>query len=261
MTNPLVDTWIKRPRPSPAARLRLFCLPYAGGAASVFHAWPQGLPPQVEVCAVQLPGREGRLREMPFVRVGPLVRALADVVPAAAGGRPFALFGHSNGAMLAFELARELARRGGEVPVHLFVSARLAPPCPPRAAPIHRLPEAEFVEAIRRLEGTPAEVLQNPELMQMAMPALRADFAVHETYAYEPGPPLECPVSAFGGLQDAEVPRADLAQWGHETSGAFKVRMLPGGHFFLATHRALLLQALSLDLAPALRARPVAARA
>jgi medium-chain acyl-[acyl-carrier-protein] hydrolase len=197
---------------------------------------------------VQLPGREGRLREAPFTRIEPLVQALAAELPLAE--LPFAFFGHSMGALIAFELAHELARRGGPQPLLLFVSGRRAPRVPVREEPIHDLPEPQFLARLRDLNGTPEEVLQHAELMALLSPLLRADFALHETWTYREGePPLAIGISAFGGVADPEVTREDLEAWRVETTGPFRLRMLPGDHFFLLPGRRLVTEAVARDLA------------
>lgn len=245
---PLSDPWIASLRPKPAAALRLFCFPYAGGGASIFRGWAAALPPAVEVYPVQLPGRENRLRERPFTQISPLVEALADALRPYLD-RPFAFWGHSMGALISLELARQLRREKGPDPVHLFVSAYSAPQIPPDSA-IHRLPEAAFVEELRRLKGTPEAVLQHAELMQLMLPLLRADFALVETYGYVHEDPLDCPISAFGGLEDDGVSYDDLMAWREQTRSAFKLRMFPGDHFFLHANRAQLLQVVSQGIVP-----------
>jgi medium-chain acyl-[acyl-carrier-protein] hydrolase len=205
------------------------------------------MPPGVEVCAVRLPGREARLAEPAFKSIRPLVAALAEpLLPHF--DKPFAFFGHSMGAKVAFELARYLRSTRGVEPVHLFVSGCKGPRLPRDGRPIHGLPEAEFIEELRRLNGTPPEVLEHPELMRLMLPLLRADFELVETYEYLPGPLLDCPVSAYGGLEDVDVPGEQLGEWGAETNGAFNQRMFPGGHFYLHAARERLLQMISLDL-------------
>ena len=239
-----VDSWIACRKPNPQARLRLFCFPYAGSGASMFRTWSDGLPADVDVCPVQFPGRGTRLMETPFTQLSPLVEALAQaLVPLM--DKPFAFFGHSLGALVGFELARQLRRQSGVQPVRLFVSADRAPQIPHRDRPIHALPEGEFLVELRRLNGSPGKVLEDMELMQIMLPILRADFAVYETYVYATEPPLDCPISVFGGLQDHRVSRGDLEAWRGQTSASFSLQMFPGDHFFLNTTPSLLLEVLS----------------
>jgi medium-chain acyl-[acyl-carrier-protein] hydrolase len=239
--------WVVLPRPNPGARLRLFCFPYAGGGASVFTAWPEGLPDEVEVCAVQPPGREGRLSEAPFTDVHALVEALHPALRPHLD-RPFALFGHSNGAVMAFELARALRRAGGPMPVRLIASGRPAPQLPLEEPPVHALPDEAFTREIRRFSGTPDAVLENAELMELLMPLLRADFQLGETYAARDEPPLPVPITAVGGVDDHEVRREQVEGWREQTTRDFRLAMLPGGHFFLLDQRDLLLREIAADL-------------
>jgi medium-chain acyl-[acyl-carrier-protein] hydrolase len=155
---------------------------------------------------------------------------------------PYAFFGHSMGSLVAFELAREMRRRGLPGPELLMVSGHRAPQRPDPEPPIHGLPEHEFLEEIRQLNGTPEAVLKNPELLQLVIPVLRADFEVCETYAYEEETPLACPIAAFGGTEDADVPREDVAAWSHQTTGPFTLRMFPGGHFYFLDQPAVLMR-------------------
>jgi medium-chain acyl-[acyl-carrier-protein] hydrolase len=242
-----VDSWIAFRKSNPLARLRLFCFPYAGSSASIFRTWSDSLPVDVEACPVQFPGRGTRLLETPFTRLTPLIEALAQaLVPLL--DKPFAFFGHSLGALVGFELARQLRRQSGVQPVRLFVAADRAPQIPRRDRPIHALPEGEFMDELRRLKGIPGKVLEEAELMQIMLTVLRADFAVYETYVYATEPPLHCPITAVGGLQDQRVTRGDLEAWREQTSGAFSLRMFPGDHFFWNTTQPLLLQVLSDEL-------------
>ena len=242
-----LDSWITCRKPIPQARLRVFCFPYAGSGVSIFRAWSDSLPAEVEVCPVQLPGRGTRLMEPPFTRLSPLIQALAQALFPLMD-KPFAFFGHSLGALVSFELARQLRRQYAVQPVRLFISADRAPQIPNRDPPIHNLPEGEFLVELRRLNGTPREVLEDEELRQIMLPLLRADFAVYETYGYSTEPPLNCPISAFGGLQDHRVSRGDLEAWREQTSVSFSLRMFPGDHFFLNTTQPPLLGALSQEL-------------
>ena len=249
------NPWLAYHRPQEAARIRLFCFPYAGGGASLYRTWAQGLPPQVEVCPVQLPGRENRIREEPFRRMETLVEALAAGL-APLLDRPFAFFGHSMGSLIAFELTRHLVRERGLSPAHLFVSGHRAPQLPPRDEPIHPLPDEEFLAKVFELNGTPEEVRTDPELRALFLPILRADFELCETYGYQEAAPLPCPVSAFGGLGDHHVPREDLQAWQEQSQGRFVLRMLPGDHFFLTSAEPLLLRTLGQELYTIARKQP-----
>jgi medium-chain acyl-[acyl-carrier-protein] hydrolase len=201
----------------------------------------------VELCAVQLPGRGSRLSEPPFDRLTPLVQAIKPIILRLLD-KPFALFGHSMGARIAFELARLLRREENLEPAHLFISGCRAPQLPVEDRAVYGLPEPEFIDELRRLNGTPKEVLENQELMQLMIPLLRADFAVCGTYTYMPEPPLSCPISAYGGRADSEVSRESLEAWREQTASAFNLRLFPGGHFFINTNRPLPLRALSEEL-------------
>ena len=241
------NPWVKILEPSPLARLRLFCLPFAGGGALFYRSWPAELPNSIEVCSVQLPGRERRLREKPIRRLEVLVHALAEALSGELA-TPFMLFGHSMGALLCFELARKFRRDKSPEPVHLFLSGRIAPHLPDPRPPIHRLPEQEFVRELQRLGGTPREVLESSELMEMMIPMLRADFEIYETYTHQPEPPLSCPISAYGGLQDPDHDRQGIEAWRQHTHGSFHLQMFPGAHFFLQTARRQFRLALRRDI-------------
>ena len=247
------NRWISRPRANPRARLRLFCIAHAGGGASAFRGWAEGLPPEVEVCPVQLPGRENRFSERPFDRVDPLAAALADAVRPWLD-LPWALFGHSNGALIGFELARTLRARGLSGPRHLFPSGRRAPDMPAQGRAISHLPDDEFLADLAELGGMPRELLENSEIMQMLVPVLRADMALHETYEFREEAPLDCPITAYGGLADAKTTREAVEAWGRHTRGPFVVRMFPGGHFFHQSEREEFLRVFSADLHAVLHA-------
>lgn len=240
------DSWFVRFRPVPEPDLRLFCFAYAGGGASAFRTWPDGLPGGVELCAVQLPGHESRLREDAHRRVGPLVSALAEVIGPQLD-RPFAFFGHSMGALIAFELARELRRRSMPQPVRLSPAAFRAPQLPNPNIRIHHLPE-EMLTVVLRREGVPEQVLQNAELMAALLPTLRADFELCDTYSHRPEAPLGYPLSIFGGVDDVRVPPPDLQGWRDHTTAGSSVSLLPGSHFFLHTAQDALLAAVAQDL-------------
>ncbi len=229
----LRDTWIKRMRAAPDARVRLLCIPYAGGGAWSFRAWPQHLPADVEVLSVQLPGREDRLGDAPLHHVAPVAQALAPIVEDLLD-KPLALFGHSMGGLIAFELLRELRRRGARAPAHLFASAFRAPQIPPPNPPIHELPDEQFVEAVSRLyDAIPPAAREHEELMELLLPGLRADIAVCDSYAYADEPKLDVPITAIGGRADHHVPEERLAAWAEQTTGTFELVMIDGDHFFL----------------------------
>ncbi|HAJ59522.1 MAG TPA: hypothetical protein DCP31_09835 [Cyanobacteria bacterium UBA8543] len=241
------NLWITHPPLNSQARLRLFCFPHAGAGASIYRAWSDNLPPEIEVCPIQLPGREDRLGETPFTRLLPLIGTLAPLLRPYLD-IPFAFFGHSFGALLSFELAREFRKQKFPTPVHLFVSGSRAPQIPDLDLPIHRLPDPKFIESLRRFNGTRPEVLQNPELLQLFLPALRSDFAILETYFYATQERLNCPISAFGGLEDKKVSYEQLDAWRDQTHGDFTLQMFPGDHFFWHNNHKSLLKAIAHEI-------------
>jgi medium-chain acyl-[acyl-carrier-protein] hydrolase len=239
--------WFTCLRPNPQASLRLFCFPYAGGGATVFHGWAEHLPANVEVHAAQLPGRGPRLCETPLTSIAAIVEQTLPEFRQRLD-KPFALFGHSMGALIGFELARRLREEAAGQLIHFFAAGRRAPCLPNSDPPKHDLPDAEFLAELHRLKGTPKPALDNPELMQLMLPVLRADFAACETYTFVRQPPLNCPLTVIGGLQDEDVGRPYLDAWAELTSGPFSLRMLPGDHFFIHTSVQLLLQILYHEL-------------
>jgi medium-chain acyl-[acyl-carrier-protein] hydrolase len=230
-----------------APRFKLFCFPYAGGGTTVFHGWGAALPAAVEVQALRLPGRGGRLREPPIAEMSALVDAVVDVLAPELGG-PYGMFGHSMGGRVAFEVARALERRHLPPPAQLWISGSRAPQLPPRRAPIHDLPEPAFIAELRRYGGAPEEILANRELMEICIPILRTDFALHDTYTHRPGPPLSVPICVFGGTEDAYAVAGDLEAWSEHTTAGFEIQMFPGGHFFVHEARTLVLERLAGDL-------------
>ena len=241
------NKWVIRPQPNAQAALRLFCFPYAGGGSLSFRNWASALPSNVEICPIELPGRGLRLMEPALTQLEPLVQAIANALLPDLD-RPFAFFGHSMGALLSFELTRLLRRHYQLAPVHLFVSGRRSPQLANLNPPTYNLPEPEFLAELRRLNGTPAEVLDNQELMQLLLPALRADLAVVETYVYKHEAALDCPITVFGGDQDPEASIELLEAWRSQTSADFALHLLQGDHFFLHSAQPKLLQMLGDDL-------------
>lgn len=224
--------WFQVARPVHAPRLRLFCFSYAGGNASTYRDWHKRLPDDIEVCSVQLPGRGSRFKERAHTSLNSLLDALQDAIQPHIGV-PYVFFGHSMGAQVAFELSRRLRDTGARLPSCLIVSGRRGPHRPPRNKPIHNLPEPEFREEIRRLNGTPEEALSNPELMDIISPILRADCQVVETWSYQPSQPIDVPVLALGGVKDSQVSVEDLEDWRSVTNGPFTLQLFSGDHFFI----------------------------
>jgi len=246
------DGWLTWPASDARTRLRLFCFPYAGGSGTLFRPWRNLLPADVDVCAIQFPGRSARMRE-PHVRdMGTLASAIAEAILPLCDG-PFAFFGHSLGALTAFEVARHMRRTAHREPLVLVAAGRRAPQIPSPHPPVYALPHDEFVAELRRLDGMPEEVLRDEDLMRLVLPALRADFELCDTYQFPPGAGLTAPIVVYGGSDDTDDTPDRLEPWRLVTSGAFTLRMFPGNHFFIHTVESLLLQTLSADLDRALK--------
>jgi medium-chain acyl-[acyl-carrier-protein] hydrolase len=236
----VTGAWLSPRRAGAPPAIRLLALPYAGGDTPIFAAWPDLLPWEIELVPVQLPGRGRRALEPAYAAIGPLVHALADAITAELADEPgpptpLAIFGHSMGALVGFELSRELRRRGGPEPRHLLVAGRPAPQLPSRYGPLSELPDAELFDQLHRRYGYALPAAEGPldDLLDAMRPTVRADLKVSETYAYVEEPPLDCPITAFGGLADPTLLREEQDAWRHQTRGPFRTRMLPGGHFFL----------------------------
>lgn len=229
------ERWWIRTAPEGETRVRVFFFPFAGGSAGVFHGWGAKLPQGTATAALQMPGRENRLREpaihsMPEA-VDKIIAAMEPLLDV-----PACLFGYSLGGLMAFETARALRRRNLPQPLQLFIAATQAPQFShSRNPPIHKLPDPELIEEIRRVGGTPEFVLRNPEIMGLIMPMIRADFELLETYHCTTEPQLSMPVVAYGGLEDGEVAPDLLAEWSSQTSSSFRMKFFPGAHFFLRT--------------------------
>ena len=229
------------------AALKIFCFPYAGGSALVFKKWEDLLPPNVQVVSVELPGRGARMQEPPFVSLPDLIDNLREVIWPLLD-KPFAFFGHSMGAIIGFELARALRRKYCVEPQTLFVAGRRAPQIPNSEPVTYNLPKDEFTKELIELDGTPKELLEHEELMEMIIPLLRADFQLIQTYRYLVEPPLKCPIIAYGGLRDRHATREKLILWKELTSSRFSLSMLPGDHFFLRSSQVQLLGLIANEL-------------
>ncbi len=218
---------------SPNAALRLIALPYAGGGAAMYYQWRRAMPSRTEIVPLSLPGREARTQEQPLTNLHQLVGEITDELRPTID-RPFALLGHSLGALIAFELARELRRRGERLPCLLIAAASSAPHRPRLTEPLHKLAEDQFVAEIeRRFGGIPPAIRENKELLELFLPTMRADLELLETYQYRDERPLETDILAIGGAADNAVSAAELSDWRRHSSKRFSHRLLPGGHFFL----------------------------
>ncbi len=239
------STWLTSPRPLEEPAARLFCFPYAGGAASIYKPWVDLLPPSVEIQSVQLPGRPGRMNEATVDQISDLLQPLVEAIEPLTDV-PFAFYGHSMGSLIAFEVTKRLADEFRLQPDRLFVAARRAPHMVSRNQTLHQQPLPKVREFLRSLRAVPNEVLDNDELMQLLLPALRADLKLDGLYEYTPGPGVPCPVVAFTGQDDQYVLRPEIAGWAMHAGGGFDLRIVPGDHFFMdrPKNRAVLLEAI-----------------
>jgi medium-chain acyl-[acyl-carrier-protein] hydrolase len=244
----MISKWFSLPAPNPRATLRLFCFPYAGGRATIYHPWAALLPSHIELVAIELPGHGSRISEPPYRCMEQITDDLLQSIPALLD-RPAAFWGYSMGALMSYELAQRLYRDHAIRLAHLFVAAHGAPHLPDPNPPSYDLPPAAFRQKLIALNGTPREALDHLELYHIVEPILRADFEVCDTYLRCVQPPLPCPITAFGGLQDPSVSRHDLAAWEHTGSHEFALHMVPGDHFFITTQRQTLIETLVRSLA------------
>ena len=227
---PAAERWFRRVSHS-SPKVRLFCFPYAGGNARIFREWHDWCGPEVEVVAIELPGRGFNSRSPLINDMSTMIERLLPVLDPLLD-KPFALFGHSMGALISFELSRALRASGRKVPLRLFASGMRAPHLW-GGYHIHSLPDKEFVEALRTLNGTPSEVLGDSSLLEMFIPLLRADLRLSETYQFTPGTPLQHPITVFGGIGDVTTPSERLHEWQRHTRSSCTVRLLEGDHFFI----------------------------
>lgn len=227
---------------------RLFCFPPAGGGASFFRTWLNKFPDNIGVFPIQIPGRENRIAESAITQLDHLITLLAHAIIPYIQDFPFAFFGHSMGALIAFELARELRKNYRLLPLHLFISSHNAPQYQDQSSHIHNLSDSEFLESVRKLNGIPPDILRDPELIDLLLPIFRADFTLCESYEYATAPPLECSISAFGGLKDPEISYEGLYAWQEQTSVEFNINWYSGNHFFLQDHSDTLLETISVQI-------------
>ena len=227
-------------RTCPSAAVNLFCFPYAGAGTAVYRSWPAYLPDEIAVYGASLPGREDRLGEESFTELLPLVRHATSALEPFLG-RSFALFGHSMGAVIAFEIVRHLRRRSLTLPCHLFVSGFRAPHLPDSRPPLYQMAKDDLVRELRRLNGMSPELLKDPELLDLVLTPLRADLQAAQTYRHSSEAPLGCPITAYGGTTDPDVHRCDLEPWRDHTLTDFALEILPGDHFYLNGATPLLL--------------------
>ncbi len=246
--------WFFVPKKKANVRLRLFCFAYAGGSANVFRSWAEQLPADVELCAIQLPGRGARFKEELLDSMDTILDALENAfLPYLEQGlyRPCVFFGHSMGASVAFELCRRFQAKGLLVPQHLIVSGRRAPQLPQEEGRvmIHNLPKAEFIARLRKLNGTPDELLQHEDLMNLMEPVLRSDFKVIETWTYRQGQKLNLPVTVFAGRHDEHLDEQSITAWQEQSTLPVEIFIFPGDHFYLHAYEQLLLDKLNKVLA------------
>lgn len=240
--------WFRLMSPERPCEINLVCFPYAGGSASVFRRWHCGLPDHVAVYGLEMPGRSVRFRE-------PLVRSSSALIPQVGAALlahidgPFAFFGYSMGAILAFETARWLREMHGVLPIHLYVAAMSAPHLPAAKQMRHTLGDESFWSGIKHLNGTPEELANNAEFIEVILPILRADVQIVETYTYTASRPLSCPITALAGSADRDCPSDTVVKWRAHTSARFRFQMFSGQHFFIRTEEQAVLQLLSADLA------------
>lgn len=238
MTN---TNWFLSPQPKQDPELRILCFPYAGGSASTYMSWSKCLPENVELIAVQPPGRATRMFEPSFSNMDALIDELLKTITKMIA-RPYILFGHSLGSRVAFELMARCKKIGYRLPLHFIASGSRGPHIPTRKKTIYQLPDKEFIAALEELNGTPKEVLENDDLMSLCLPLLRADFELADTYTYSSDTVFDCPITVLGGQEDIEITNADLQSWGNFFSRSADVHILPGDHFFIESNKQFVIQ-------------------
>lgn len=248
------DPWLVNLRPNPDAVLRLFCIPYAGGGVPVFRSWIQRLPEEIEVWVPQLPGRGVRLREPVYTQLDRLVQDFGLAVKPYLG-KPYAIYGHSLGALVGFELVRQFRREDTALPDHLFFSACRAPQTEATELPLHNLSDEALKEELVRLNGTPQEVLEHAELLRMILPMIRGDAEAFETYTYCPEDPLPIPITAFAGRWDRRFQVHQVEAWREQTQSGFSFHTIDGDHFFIHNAEDDFFRIFMKEIAPLARSR------
>jgi medium-chain acyl-[acyl-carrier-protein] hydrolase len=245
------NRWLLRFSKSASPSLRLFCFPFAGSSASIFRPWIDSLPAEVEVLAVQLPGRENRLREPCMREMEDIVQCLDDEIGSYLEP-PFVLFGHSLGTLIAYQLLQRLERSGRST-AELFVASGGPAPhtCSAPDAP-RRLTQNQILADLQRISGSHSELLNDPEVLALLLPMLQADFEIYANYRYREAPPLRCPIIALRGAADAYITHGSQAEWKQHTNGQFSFHTLPGRHLFMVDSSMALLALLNAYLAPIL---------
>jgi medium-chain acyl-[acyl-carrier-protein] hydrolase len=242
-----LDRWVPFRNNSAVVRCRLFVFPHAGGNAALYLPLRRLMPHDIDLCPVELPGRAARLDEVALTSMTALMERLHQVLQPLMTV-PFGFFGHSVGAWMAYEAARRLRSVAGRTAAHLFVSGRGVPEPAPAVPPRTRVrSDADLLAILRRFGGTPAAIMQRPELVAVLLPALRADLAMIDEYAVDPGDRIHCPITAFGGADDL-AHSGSLESWSKFTRGRFRMRVFPGGHFYFSAPGAELAREVVEDL-------------
>jgi surfactin synthase thioesterase subunit len=240
------STWIRRYHPSGASTARLVCFPHAGGSASYYHPVSARFSPSIDVIALQYPGRQDRRREPCIKDLGVLADKITEEL-LHLSAKPTVLFGHSMGATLAFEVAWRLEHKGSNTPLRVIASGRSAPAIS-RGERVHQRDDAGILAEIRRLNGTDSVLLDDEEILRIALPALRGDYEAIETYSCTPGRMLTCPITVLTGNSDPKTTIEQAAEWRSHTKGSFRIKAFSGGHFYLAKHASAVNDEIAADI-------------
>jgi len=235
------NKWFVIPKPNINADLKLICFPYAGGNASIFMPWIKNLPSNVELVIVQAPGRGARMGEEAYSDMNDLIGDLIKVIPSVLN-KPYILFGHSLGSRIAFELMNQLKKFDYELPQHFIASGSRGPHLKCTKESIYKLPQDEFIEELKSLNGTPKEIIENKELMELFLPLLKADFELADRYYYTGTSGFNCPISVFGGQDDTGISLSELNSWGDLFETDADINLFPGDHFFIDSQSSLIQQ-------------------